>query len=192
MSNVELRSSKSLKVVNLLGAPGMGKSAVAAGVFNLMKKKHHSVELCREYAKYLVIAGREWQLREEQLYLFAKQHHELFILRGKYEVAITDSPLLLTAFYAAPDVTPPSFFQCVKDYNATFDNLYFFITRDLASTDTVFEEEGRIHNRVEAMDIEAKQRAFLKEWNIPYIDIVLTEDKDEKLEIYNHILNHAQ
>ncbi|MDH6303272.1 broad-specificity NMP kinase [Polynucleobacter sphagniphilus] len=33
-----------LKVINLFGAPGVGKSAACAGLFYLMKKNHFSVE----------------------------------------------------------------------------------------------------------------------------------------------------
>lgn len=189
-----LRSHQPLKVINLLGAPGMGKSAIASGLFYLMKKRHHSVGLCREYAKYVVIAGREWQLREEQLYLFAKQHHELFIQRGNYEIAISDSPLLLTAYYASPDLTPPSFYECVKDYNATFENINFFITRDITGPDTVFEDAGRVHNRESSLLEEAKQRQFLNDWGVEYTDIPVLqggEGIDSASMIYS-ILDHKQ
>ena len=187
-----LRSHQPLKVVNLLGAPGMGKSAIASGLFYLMKKNHHSAALCREYAQYLVTAGREWQLREEQLYLFAKQHHELFIQRGNYRCAVTDSPLLLTAFYAAPDVTPQSFYQCVRDYNDKFENIYFFITRDIVAPESVFDNSGRVHNRTESLEKEKQQRAFLDQWGVQYTDINVTSspnaEDDCALQIYNTLL----
>ena len=187
-----LRPHQPLKVVNLLGAPGMGKSAIASGLFYLMKKNHHSAALCREYAQYLVTAGREWQLREEQLYLFAKQQHELFIQRGNYRCAVTDSPLLLTAFYAAPDVTPQSFYQCVRDYNDKFENIYFFITRDIGAPESVFDNSGRVHNRTESLEKEKQQRAFLDQWGVQYTDINVTSspnaEDDCALQIYNTLL----
>lgn len=193
-----LRSQQHLKVVNLLGAPGMGKSAIASGLFYLMKKNHHSAALCREYAQYLVTAGREWQLREEQLYLFAKQHHELFIQRGNYRTAVTDSPLLLTAFYAAPDLTPPSFYQCVRDYNEKFENIYFFISRDIGLPHSVFDNSGRVHNREESLGKEKQQRSFLEKWNVQYTDIkvksagvqdeAIHTDEDPAQQIYDILL----
>ena len=188
--DTSLRSHQHLKVVNLLGAPGMGKSAIASGLFYLMKKNHHSAALCREYAQYLVTAGREWQLREEQLYLFAKQHHELFIQRGNYRTAVTDSPLLLTAFYAAADVTPPSFYQCVRDYNDKFENIYFFISRDIGEHNSVFDNSGRVHNREESLEKEKLQRIFLDQWGIKYTDIRISSnaqdaEEDSAEEIYD-------
>lgn len=190
--DTSLRSNQPLKVVNLLGAPGMGKSAIASGLFYLMKKNHHSAALCREYAQYLVTAGREWQLREEQLYLFAKQHHELFIQRGNYRTAVTDSPLLLTAFYAAPDVTPDSFYQCVRDYNAKFENIYFFISRDIAAANSVFDNSGRVHNRQESLEKEKQQRQFLEKWGIDYTNIHVSStpnaEDDAAQTIYNLLL----
>ena len=191
--DTSLRSHQHLKVVNLLGAPGMGKSAIASGLFYLMKKNHHSAALCREYAQYLVTAGREWQLREEQLYLFAKQHHELFIQRGNYRTAVTDSPLLLTAFYAAADVTPPSFYQCVRDYNDKFENIYFFISRDIGEPNSVFDNSGRVHNREESLEKEKLQRIFLDQWGIKYTDIRISSnaqdaEEDSAKEIYDILL----
>ena len=182
-----LRSKQPLRVVNLFGAPGMGKSSIASGLYYQLKKMHESVELCREYAKYLVISSRHWQLREEQLYLFAKQHHELFILRGNYRMAITDSPLPLTAFYAAPDATPESFYQCVADYNATFDNLNFVVTRDLKANGSVFEEAGRVHDRTSAIVAEQRQRTFLSQWGIETIDVNLDMEVDPVHTIFNHL-----
>ena len=188
--DTSLRSHQHLKVINLLGAPGMGKSAIASGLFYLMKKNHHSAALCREYAQYLVTAGREWQLREEQLYLFAKQHHELFIQRGNYRTAVTDSPLLLTAFYAAADVTPESFYQCVRDYNDKFENVYFFISRDIGAPNSVFDNSGRVHNREESLEKEKLQRTFLEQWGIQYTDIRINSnaheaEEDSAKEIYD-------
>ena len=42
------------RVINLLGAPGAGKSTAAAGLFYRMKKEFLSVELVTEYAKDLI------------------------------------------------------------------------------------------------------------------------------------------
>ena len=71
-----LRSESKLKVINLFGAPGVGKSTIAAGLFYFMKTAGESVEHVTEYAKYLVLTDRVQQLEDEQLYLLAKQHHK--------------------------------------------------------------------------------------------------------------------
>lgn len=149
-----------LRVVNLFGAPGVGKSAARGGLFWLMKAMGASVEDISEYAKYLILAGRSWQLAREQLYVLAKQHHKQLILDGVYEYAITDSPLLLTSFYASPD-TPAIFHDMCREYADQFDNVNFFLTRDLNSDSSAFEDEGRMHDREASIRIEGEQKEFL-------------------------------
>ncbi len=182
------RSNSDLIVINLFGSPGIGKSSLKGGLFWHMKSRHESVEEIQEYAKYLVITDRTWQLREEQLYLFAKQHHSMFILRGKYKYCITDSPLLLTSFYAAKDATPPAFYDCVNQYNATFKNINFFVCRDLTNPNEVFEDGGRIHNREDSIEGERAQRQFLSDLNVPYVDIQLNSDAPAKIYEYIKLL----
>ncbi|KWT98403.1 MULTISPECIES: AAA family ATPase [unclassified Variovorax] len=162
------RSGK-LKIINLFGAPGVGKSSVAAGIFWLMKAQHCSVELVSEYAKYLVLSGRKWQLTEEQVYLFAKQHHKQFVIeRSGYEFGVTDSPLQLCQFYA-PSKYFGSFEPLVDEASEAFENINFFVTRDLEAGH--FEERGRTQGRAEALEVERQMRAFLARKNIPYTEL---------------------
>lgn len=153
--------NKKLKVINLFGAPGVGKSTIAAGLFYFMKMSGMSVEHVTEYAKYLVLTGRVSQLENEQLYLLAKQHHKQHILRGQYEWAITDSPLLLCAYYAPPETTPNKFGEIVHQYNDSFDNYNVFLTRGLEKEETSFEEQGRLQGKADALRIQNEQIAFL-------------------------------
>jgi hypothetical protein len=127
-------------------------------LFWLMKSKRLSVEEVSEYAKYLVLTGRVWQLRDEQLYLLAKQHHKQLILRGQYEYAVTDSPLSLCAFYA-PKSYMSSFFALVEQAESQFNNINFYLTRDL-SKDT-FENTGRVHDREASIRVDGEMREFL-------------------------------
>lgn len=163
--------SKKLKVINLFGAPGMGKSSVRSGIFWLMKSFHLSVEEVSEYAKYLVLSGRKWQLREEQVYLFSKQHHkQLIIERTGYDYAVTDSPLQLCAYYA-PQNYYPSFPGLVDEAYDHFENINFFVTRDLNASDAQFENRGREHDKDMALAVEADMREFLNKKGIVYTDL---------------------
>lgn len=164
-------SSKPLTLINLYGAPGVGKSSVAAGLFFLMKSHHLSVEQISEYAKYLVHSGRHWQLKEEQLYLLAKQHHKQLILKGSYEYAVTDSPLMLTAFYA-PKEYHSHFEPLVRQLDSDFKHINIFVTRNLADG-APFQTEGRMHDRQGSMAIEKEMRHFLHERGIHFNEVTV-------------------
>jgi len=87
-----------LRVINLWGGPGCGKSTTAAGLFNLMKNRGHKVELVTEYAKDLTYDRDQGGLAD-QLSILAQQNRRLSRLRGQVEWAITDSPLPLSLVY---------------------------------------------------------------------------------------------
>lgn len=158
-----------LKVINLFGAPGRGKSAARSGLFWLMKAHHMSVEEVSEYAKYLVLTGRTWQLKEEQLYLFSKQYHKQHIIeRTGYEYAATDSPLQLSAFYS-PAGYFHSFEALIDEAYHRYDNINFFLSRDVREED--YEERGREQDHKASIEVELKQREFLARKNIKYVDI---------------------
>lgn len=157
-----------LKVVNLFGPPGKGKSTVRSGLFWLMRSYRVSAEEVSEYAKYLVLSGRRWQLQEEQLYLLSKQHHKQLILRGKYEFAVTDSPLQLCDFYA-PDGYLQTFGPLVDEVWNGFENINFYLTRDECPDE--FEATGRNHNFDEAQAIDRDMRQFLDSKGIQYTEL---------------------
>lgn len=179
-------SDKKLKVINLFGAPGRGKSSVRSGLFWLMKSHHMSVEEVSEYAKYLVLTGRTWQLTEEQLYLFSKQHHkQLIIERSGYEYAATDSPLQLCSFYA-PEGYYRQFDALVDEASGHFENINFFLTRDIESGQGGgFEERGRNHDREESIRVEGQMREFLAKKGLTCTD--LTVDLYIPWKILEHI-----
>lgn len=61
-------------IINIYGGPGIGKSTIAAGLFNLMNVTYEgftSVELVTEYAKDLIWENRLTTL-QNQFYIDAK------------------------------------------------------------------------------------------------------------------------
>lgn len=73
-----------MKIINLFGGPGVGKSTLAATTFAHMKQEGYSVELVTEYAKQLTWEGRTNAL-SNQIYVFAKQLHNIFRLKGQVD-----------------------------------------------------------------------------------------------------------
>lgn len=116
-----------LKVINLFGAPGSGKSTAAAGLFNLMKLRGHNVELVSEYAKDLTYA-KDWMGLDNQLMILAQQDARLRRLRGQVEWVITDSPLPLGVAYMG-DSWKPWLEETAWSAYEQYENYHILLTR---------------------------------------------------------------
>lgn len=133
-------------VINLFGGPGTGKSTTAAGLFCLMKNAGIKVELVTEYAKDIVWAARHKEL-DDQLYILAKQHHRLHILKNQVDYAITDSPILLSSVYGS--FMPQSFHDLIKDLYLYYDNRHIILNRVKP-----YAKFGRNQTEQEARDLD--------------------------------------
>ena len=158
-----------MKVINLWGGPGVGKSSTAAGLFQLMKLDGCNVELVTEYAKQLVWA-EGWKTLKDQLYIVAKQNHRLEILRDNVDYVITDSPLPLSLLYAVPGY-PESFAPLVLDMFNRYDNMNFVLRREKP-----YQSAGRYQDESQAMCLDTQMLTLLD-------DVALIE--------YMYIRGHA-
>src|SRR4051812_46140966 len=86
------------KVINLFGGSGLGKSTTAAGLFYEMKLRGIHCELIREYVKQWAWDGTKIGPMD-QVYIFGKQAEAESRIYGKVDIAVTDSPLLLSPIY---------------------------------------------------------------------------------------------
>jgi tRNA uridine 5-carbamoylmethylation protein Kti12 len=156
-----------MKVINLFGSPGTGKSTTAAGLFFLMKTAGLSVELISEYAKQMVWDERS-RMFQDQIYLTAKQNHKQDMLRGKVDYCITDSPLLLGLHYAAPDYYP-SYRVLLKEIWNSYENINFFLTRVKP-----YVPIGRNQSEEESNLLSLKILDMLKFYRIDFKEIAAT------------------
>lgn len=85
--------------INLFGAPGSGKSTMAARLFAALKAEGDQIELVTEFAKLRVYENRPlrgW----DYVYSFSQQlRAEQRFLEGGSSI-ITDSPMLLQCYYS--------------------------------------------------------------------------------------------
>lgn len=160
------------KVINFFGGPGCGKSTIAASVFAALKHDGYEAELVPEYAKKCVWARTEATL-DDQLYVFAKQHHMIQALDGQVEYIIVDSPMLLSCIYGD---TSDLFKKYVLATFNQFNNVNFFITRTKP-----WHPKGRLQTREEAQDIDIKILKMLNDYQIDYTPIMDVDDVFEAL-----------
>lgn len=143
-----------MKVINLWGSPGSGKSTVAAGLFYRMKMADYNVELISEFAKDVTWEGHH-NIFLDQLYIFAQQNRKLERLRGQVDFAINDSPLLMQLAYK-PDQYYEKFGDLVKEVWDSYDNINFLLQRTHP-----YRQSGRWHTETQAADVEREIRDIL-------------------------------
>ena len=151
-------------IVNLIGGPGSGKSTTAAGLYYELKKLNINCEMALEYAKDKVYE-ESFKTMDDQLYIFGKQYHRMWRLKDSVDVIITDSPLLLSIFY---NKTKSNYFDdlVIEQYNR-FNNLLYILQRDGIK----FQQEGRLQNEKESIQIDSSIKNILNKNNIEYKEV---------------------
>jgi hypothetical protein len=157
-------------LINLFGPPGAGKSTTRAEVFSLLKKAGVNCEEIYETAKKFTWEKRFLSLKS-QAYLFGKQLRDTEVLDGQVDVAITDSPLLLTEFYGRKYTKyPDSFYTAVREISSGYNNVNFFLKRTRA-----YNPKGRNQTEEESDSIAVEMLQMLDGLGIDFIS--LTADK---------------
>lgn len=168
-----------MKVINLFGGPGTGKSTTAAGLFHIMKLRECNVELVTEYAKDLT-----WEKRHDvlgdQLYILAKQARRLTRLDGQVDFVVTDSPLLLGLIYQQDTYFPNTFAPFLLDVWNSFDNINFLLRRVKK-----YNPIGRNQTEEGAKEIDGDVERMLKMYRIG--NMVLPADPNTPEEIFRNI-----
>jgi predicted ATPase len=171
-----------MKIINLYGGPGTGKSTTAAGLFYRMKSKGYKVELVSEYAKDLTYDKRHNILKNNQEYVFAKQLSKIRRLKDQVDYVITDSPLLMQLNYISEDYDLPILKELIKDAHDLFYNTEIFLKRDLEHHG--FQEYGRNQTVEEAMLIDDNIHSLLLKSELSFHSIIVSSKTvDSILEI---------
>jgi hypothetical protein len=144
------------KNILLYGAPSSGKSSLAALIFGHLKLKNCNSELIREYAKDLVYAGLDMKTVgvDVELDIFVNQHKREKLVKGKVEFMVTDSPLLLNAFYSHNEYAKEVAQKSLSD-----SDFHFWLTKDAVH----HENSGRSHDLDESLTVDRQMKKFLTE-----------------------------
>lgn len=164
-----------MKVINLFGAPGAGKSTIRARLFSDMKIAGYKVEEVTEYAKDMVWEER-FNVFQDQIYILGKQNRRLLRLQDKVEYVITDSPVLLGVCYMIPVPYFESLEQLIVNVFKSYDNINIFLNRTHE-----YQEYGRNHNEEEANVLSDNIKRLMIKYNIPFIEMNSSEVSLEKI-----------
>jgi hypothetical protein len=156
------KKSRNTVIVNLFAGPGSGKSTMASGIFSELKWEEIECEILLEYAKSLTWE-ESFKKLDDQIYIFGKQLHGFNILRGKVDVVVTDSPLMLSIIYGQHAGMSEIFAKLVSEEHQKMNSLNYFIERKKK-----YNPNGRRQNLKEAQAIDRQIKGTLKKYKIPY------------------------
>lgn len=164
-------------VINLFGGPGSGKSTMAAGVFHQLKIAGLDCELVTEFAKFATWE-RNWTALENQLYISAKQIHREYVVLGKVDVLITDSPILLGLMYYKEENEKihEAYKRLIVETFKSRNNFNVFVHRKKQ-----YNKNGRNQSEDEAIEIDRNILKLLDEHNIDYYELSGNELGTEEL-----------
>lgn len=155
------------RVVNLIGAPGVGKSLIAFLIFAELKIRGKTVEYVPEYAKKLVWASK-FDVLNEQYFVSRKQMESLRNVYGKVEYVVTDGSLVHGLYYNRHNPNNNSNVQMTEDKIlediASFHNVNIHLQRG----EYKYECEGRQQTEQEARVIDTQMQTLLDNFGIDY------------------------
>lgn len=149
------------KIINLIGGPCSGKSTISAGLFYSLKKEGYNTEMALEYVKDKVWE-ESYNVLNDQVYILGQQFHKLYILNGKVDFVITDSPLIMQIHYNK--INLPNFSSFTIDCFNQFNNINYYIERNEQN----FSECGRMHSFSESKEIDSSLIKIMNDFNIKY------------------------
>lgn len=164
-----------MKVVNLYGGPGAGKTATAWGLASELKKRGYNVEYVPEFAKKCVYENRLNILSGDQLYVLAKQHHDILTLsKHTMDFVIVDSPILISATYNNHENLSQDILNLlVKELDSRYENINILIERNLAFE---YNPNGRVQKDISAaITVDTDIKKQLKYFNTPYTSVKCSE-----------------
>jgi len=158
-------------IVNLFAGPGAGNSTGAAYIFSMLKMNGFRCEYVSEFAKDKVWEENNTALNC-QFYVAGKQIYKVSRVIGKVNIVITDSPILLSAYYSKDN----SLKNAILYEHNKYENLNIFIERDKA-----YDEVGRLQNYDEACKIDNDLKDMLNSYNQEYVSVKGNKDGYDKI-----------
>jgi len=150
-------------VINIFGAPGVGKSVLAARLYASLKMHGLKTEMVTEYAKELTWDNRIDLIKNNHALLLAEQKRRIDLLMGKVQFIVTDSPFPLVTIYGKHE--GEWFRRYAMDVFGRYPNFNIYIP---LTPGRAYEQEGRKETPAEAIQID-RELEDLMIGNHPYL-----------------------
>ena len=167
-------------VINIIGAPGVGKTTISALLFAKLKLCGYVCEYVQEYAKKLVWM-KDFDTLNNQYHVTKKQFELLQQINGHVDFIVTDGPLIHGIYYnkynkdniSNIDKTEKYILDCFSKFN----NINIVLDR----ISRKYETEGRIQSEDEAKDIDIVLKHLLKINSIKYTNYPAEENSIKEI-----------
>jgi len=153
-----------MKVINLLSAPGSGKSTTGQILSGMLSIADYRVEYIPEFAKFATFSNNQAAL-SDQIYMFAKQENRLHVLKSaNLDFVVMDGPLPVALLFQPEDYY--KFYEpLVMEVFGSYDNLNFYLRRN---PQFAYKSHGRNENRSQASELDVRLQSILSRHQVPY------------------------
>lgn len=176
-------------VINFVGGPGSGKTALCCLLFAELKMRGLKVEYVPEFAKTLVWT-QQFELLNNQHYVTMQQSDILKAVYGKVSVVVTDGPIVHGLYYNRHNSGNYCDIEKVEnliiDKMKSFNNIYIHVTKG----DFPYEKCGRLESESQSTLIGEEMKTILHKLNLPYKCIV--SGRDAITDILDYVLDYIK
>lgn len=166
-----------MKVINLLAAPGSGKSTTGQILSGMLSIADYKVEYIPEFAKFATFSNNQSAL-SDQIYMFAKQENRLHVLKdAKLDFVVMDGPLPVALLFQPEDYYR-GYEPLVMEVFASYDNLNFFLHRN---PQLAYKSVGRNETPGQAAALDARLRAILLRHGVRYDEYMVSRSLPARL-----------
>ena len=153
-----------MKVINLLAAPGSGKSTTGQILSGMLSIADYRVEYIPEFAKFATFSSNAAAL-SDQIYMFAKQENRLHVLKNaNLDFVVMDGPLPIALLFQ-PQGYYAGYEPLVMEVFKSYENINFFLKRNRA---LAYKAHGRNETEDQACSLEQQLQAILARHQISY------------------------
>ena len=154
-------------VVNFVGGPGSGKTALCCLLFAELKMRGMKVEYVPEVAKSLVWT-QQYELLNNQHYVTMQQYEILNAVYGKVNIVVTDGPIIHGIYYNRHnsgnycDIEKVE--KLILEKMKNFNNIFIHVTKG----DFPYEQAGRLETEEQSNQVGKELKCILDANNLSY------------------------